>query len=298
MLSSLSPRDTSLMRTELFGRRGVWLYWKGDYCILVLTRDGCNRISAVHPFSFGLQTWRVPLVILHSAGEPSSELFSIVRSLMPTERKGKLCNKIWVVYSHYINILQTDIIVKIAWIGSHLIENYKHLYVFVSWTYNIYTVKPVFKTTWEIGTTCELRAATSVPTVDLFNTQKWTWEIRPSEFRTVFHSRMGVPNSQVPLYWIYKCIGSVVKPNSQPWDQFFKSNLKVQLIKKKNNIPMWAIGDNAGALITPRITGNRGGIFGSLFAYMLHVLRDLKVFAETLLKFTLSKFAIIRRRDP
>ncbi len=61
---------------------------------------------------------------------------------------------------------------------------------------------------------------------------------------------------------------------------------------------MWAIGDNAGALITPRITGNRGGIFGSLFAYMLHVLRDLKVFAETLLKFTLSKFAIIRRRDP
>ncbi len=60
------------------------------------------------------------------------------------------------------------------------------------------TVKPVFKTTWEIGTTWELRTATSVPMpiqyreIDLRN--KTT-----SEFRTVFHSPLGVPNSQVSL---------------------------------------------------------------------------------------------------
>ncbi len=62
------------------------------------------------------------------------------------------------------------------------------------------TVKPVFKTTWEIGTTCELRTATAVPRpiqdieeIDLRN--KTT-----SESRTVFHSTLGVPNSKVPLY--------------------------------------------------------------------------------------------------
>ena len=62
-----------------------------------------------------------------------------------------------------------------------------------------YTVKPVFKTTWEIGTTCELRTATSVPRsfqhieMDLRN--KTT-----SEFRTVLDCPLAVPNSQVPLY--------------------------------------------------------------------------------------------------
>ncbi len=61
------------------------------------------------------------------------------------------------------------------------------------------TVKTVFKTTWEIGTAWELRAATSVPRsiqyieMDLRN--KTT-----SEFRAVFDSPLGVPNSQVPLY--------------------------------------------------------------------------------------------------
>ena len=60
-------------------------------------------------------------------------------------------------------------------------------------------VKPAFKTTWEIGTTWEFRTATSVPMpiqyteIDLRN--KAT-----SEFRTVFHSPLGVPNSQVSLY--------------------------------------------------------------------------------------------------
>ncbi len=54
-----------------------------------------------------------------------------------------------------------------------------------------HTVKPVFKTTWEIGTTWELRAATPVPRsiqyieMDLRN--KTT-----SEFGTVFHSPFGV----------------------------------------------------------------------------------------------------------
>ena len=61
------------------------------------------------------------------------------------------------------------------------------------------TVKPVFKTTWEIGTTWEIRPSTSVPrsihyiVMDLRN--KTT-----SEFRTDFHSPLGVPISQVPLY--------------------------------------------------------------------------------------------------
>ncbi len=60
------------------------------------------------------------------------------------------------------------------------------------------TVRPVFKTTWEIGTAWELRTPTSGPLpiqyieMDLRN--KTT-----SEFRTVFHSPLGVPNSQVSL---------------------------------------------------------------------------------------------------
>ncbi len=65
--------------------------------------------------------------------------------------------------------------------------------------YSFDTVKPVFKTTWEIGTTWELRTATSVPRsihyieMDLRN--KTT-----SEFRTVIDSLLDVPNSQVSLY--------------------------------------------------------------------------------------------------
>ena len=61
------------------------------------------------------------------------------------------------------------------------------------------TVKPVFKDTWEIGTTWELRTATSVPRsihyigIDLKN--KTT-----SEFRTIFDSPLGVPNYQASLY--------------------------------------------------------------------------------------------------
>ncbi len=61
------------------------------------------------------------------------------------------------------------------------------------------TVKPVFKTTWEMGTTWELRTVTSVPRT----IQYMEIDIRnktTSEFRTVFHSPLGVPNSQVPLY--------------------------------------------------------------------------------------------------
>ena len=62
-----------------------------------------------------------------------------------------------------------------------------------------HTVKAFFKTTWEIGTTWELRPTTSVPrpiqyiVMDLRNKTI-------SEFRTVFHSPLGVPNFQVPLY--------------------------------------------------------------------------------------------------
>ncbi len=64
------------------------------------------------------------------------------------------------------------------------------------WDHSLFanTVTPVFKTTWEIGTTWQLRTATSVPRyihyieIDLRN--KTT-----SEFRTVFDSPLGVPNS-------------------------------------------------------------------------------------------------------
>ncbi len=62
-----------------------------------------------------------------------------------------------------------------------------------------YTVKPDFKTTWEIGTTWELRVAASVSRpiqyVEMDLRNKTT-----SELRTVFHSPLGVPNSQIPLY--------------------------------------------------------------------------------------------------
>ncbi len=61
------------------------------------------------------------------------------------------------------------------------------------------TVKPVFKTTWEIGATWELRTATSVPR----SMQHIEMDLRnktTSEFRTVLDSPFGVPNSQVPLY--------------------------------------------------------------------------------------------------
>ncbi len=62
----------------------------------------------------------------------------------------------------------------------------------------MHTVKPFFKTTWEIGTTWELRTATSVHR----STQYIEIDLRnktTSEFRTVFHSPLGIPNSQVPL---------------------------------------------------------------------------------------------------
>ena len=64
------------------------------------------------------------------------------------------------------------------------------------------TVKPVFKTTWEIGTTWKIRTVTSVPShiqyiaIDLGN--KTT-----SEFRIVFHTPLGVPNSQLSLYFFH-----------------------------------------------------------------------------------------------
>ncbi len=65
--------------------------------------------------------------------------------------------------------------------------------------YYAFTMKPAFKTTWEIGTTWELRTATSVPRpiqyVEMDLRNKTT-----SELRTVFHSPLGVPNFQVPLY--------------------------------------------------------------------------------------------------
>ncbi len=61
------------------------------------------------------------------------------------------------------------------------------------------TVKSDFKTTWEIGITWELRRATSVPRPIQY--KEINLRNKPtSEFMTVFHSPLGVPNSQVPLY--------------------------------------------------------------------------------------------------
>ncbi len=66
-------------------------------------------------------------------------------------------------------------------------------------THDVYTVKPVFKTTWETGTTWKLRTATSfsksIHYIEMALRNKTT-----SEFRTVFDSPLGVPNSKVPLY--------------------------------------------------------------------------------------------------
>ncbi len=61
------------------------------------------------------------------------------------------------------------------------------------------TVKLVIKTTWEIWTPWGLRTATSVPR----SIQYTEMDLRnktTSEFRTVFGSPLGVPNSQVALY--------------------------------------------------------------------------------------------------
>ncbi len=70
----------------------------------------------------------------------------------------------------------------------------------------LYTVKPVFKTTWEIGTAWELRTATSVPTcrsTQYIHCQMDLGNKTTAEFRTDFDSPLAVPNSQVKLYVIY-----------------------------------------------------------------------------------------------
>ncbi len=67
-----------------------------------------------------------------------------------------------------------------------------------------YTVKPVIKTTWEIGTPWELRTAASVrsriQSVEMDLRNKTT-----SEFSTLFLNPLGVPNSQVSLSLIHVC---------------------------------------------------------------------------------------------
>ncbi len=53
------------------------------------------------------------------------------------------------------------------------------------WFFRSYTVKPIFKTTWEIGTTWELRAATPAPRLIQY-TEMDLRNKTTSEFRTVF----------------------------------------------------------------------------------------------------------------
>ncbi len=66
--------------------------------------------------------------------------------------------------------------------------------------YVISTVKPVFATTWERGTTWELRTAIPVPRPIQY-TEMYLRNRTTLELRTVFRSPLGVPNSQVSLYW-------------------------------------------------------------------------------------------------
>ncbi len=57
------------------------------------------------------------------------------------------------------------------------------------WGFIVFTVKPVFKTTWEIGTTWELRTTTSVPRlIQHIHVEMDLRNKTTSEFRTVFHS--------------------------------------------------------------------------------------------------------------
>ena len=70
------------------------------------------------------------------------------------------------------------------------------------------TVKPVFKTTREIGTTWELRTATSAPRPIQY-TEMDLRNKATSEFRKVSHRPLGVPNSQVPLYCFNRILSSV-----------------------------------------------------------------------------------------
>ncbi len=104
-----------------------------------------------------------------------------------------------------------------------------------------HTVKPVFKTTWEIGTTWELRTATSVPRsiqhieMDLGN--KTT-----SEFRTVLDSPLGVPNSQAPLYCdtFARVMFKVILGHSVHFYLKIACNLKRLAVEQPN----WNLGHN------------------------------------------------------
>ena len=92
---------------------------------------------------------------------------------------------------------------KIVWIGYLSLSISDCILVCLLLYQFINTVKPVIKTTWEIGTPWKLRTATSGPrfihyvAMDMRN--KTT-----SEFRTSFDSPLGVPNSQVPLYFYFQ----------------------------------------------------------------------------------------------
>ncbi len=78
------------------------------------------------------------------------------------------------------------------------------------------TVKPVFKTTWEIETTWELGTVTSVPS-SIHYIENDLRNKTTSEFRTVFDSTLGVPNSQVSLYYSQHCFLSLsTRSNNTP----------------------------------------------------------------------------------
>ena len=81
------------------------------------------------------------------------------------------------------------------------------------------TVKPVFKTIWEIGTTWELRTATSIPRSILNHYTEMDLKNKTTpEFKTVCGSPLSVPTSEIPLYLQKLCYPAMVK-----WD-FFKSS--------------------------------------------------------------------------
>ncbi len=65
----------------------------------------------------------------------------------------------------------------------------------------VFTVRPVFKTTWKIRTTWELRSTTSVPIPIQYIIVMVLRNKTTTEVRTVFDSPLGVLTSQLLLYF-------------------------------------------------------------------------------------------------
>ena len=102
-------------------------------------------------------------------------------------------------------IIQHPVCVFYQWLILSSLGFYQHKKYMVTNVWSIFPVALVqwnlrmFATTWEIGTTWQLRTATAVPK----SIQYTEMDLRnntTSEWRTVFHSPLGVPNSWIPRF--------------------------------------------------------------------------------------------------